>query len=426
MTTTETPAAKVVPVLGMYAPFARDKLAKLAKRAARYGQTITWTETKRTEETRRVRPDGVEEKVVVERVDFAVVGEAPRVGDFKFLASIERLEGGVLVSAIGGVEIGEKAYDWDGSCEHCRKPRNRAYGFVVEGPDGERLIVGKSCLRDFTGCDVPAGAISLFQYLREFGSGEEGDSWGGGGRWVETTKGVIATTRAAIALWGWRPSSQEGMTTSTYVNLAYGPISYDRQTGKPHNDTERKALEAELAARCDLYAAEAEKIVDWGCLLSPRGDYEHNLKVALAGEWVSGKTFNLVVSACAAYDRQVAREDEVAAKRKAEAEALAALPPSDWVGQVGQRVDFGEVLVERVMAMPDNGYGPSQLYKFRTDKGEALAWFSASFPTIDGEPIRANDRVRLVATVKDHKTFNDRRETALTRAKMAKAVAEAA
>lgn len=411
---------KVVPVLAFYAPEARAKLEKLQRRAARYGQVISWTETARTETTKRVRPDGKTVDVVVERVDFAVDGEAPRVGDFRFLASLERHEGGVLVSSIGSVEIGSIGYDWTGGCEHCGSNRRRSYGYVVEGPDGERKVVGKSCLRDFTGCDVPASAISIFEYLRDFGgSDEESESWGGSGRWAETIEGVIATTRAAIALWGWRPSSHEGQTTASYVNLVYAKRSYDRQ-GREYNGEERKALEAELAARTDHYEDEAQSVLDWGRDLSPRGDYEHNLKVALAGSYVDGKTFNLVVSACAAFDRQVAREDEAKAKREAEAARKAALPPSFWVGSIGVRKDFGIVTVEGVYAMPDNGFGPSQLYKFRTEDGALLSWFSSSFPRIDGSPVTANDRVALVATVKDHTEFKGDKETRLTRAKMAK------
>lgn len=422
MNTETTTGPKIVPVLGIYAGDARAKLEKLAKRAAKYGQTITWTETKRIEITTRENWYGKKEKVEVERVDFAIDGEAPRVGDFRFLASIERLEGGVLVSSIGGVEIGEKAYNWDGTCEHCRKPRNRYYGFVVEGPDGERLIVGKGCLRDYTGVDVPASAISLFQYLKDFGSGEEGENWGGGGRWEETIRGVIAVTRAAISIWGWRPSSHEGMTTATYVNLAY---RVDRDSkGRDVNAKERAQLKDELKARGEFYAEEAEKIVEWGRNLAARSDYEHNLKVALSGEWVVGKTFNLVVSACAAYDRQVARQDEIKARREAEEAARAARPASDWVGKVGERLSFETVLVERVIGLPDNGFGPSQIYKFVTDDGAVLTWKSGSFPLVGGEPVRANDRVSLVATVKGHGEFREVRETTITRAKMGRITAE--
>ncbi len=418
----ESAPAKVVPVLGIYADAARAKLEKLQRRAAKYGQTIAWTETRRVEIVKRERPFGTPRWVEteVERVDFAVTGEAPRVGEFKFIASLERLQGGVLVSSIGGdVEVGALGRDWDGRCEHCHSNRARSYGFVVEGPDGDRKVVGKSCLRDFTGCDVPASAISLFQYLRDFGGGDDELEWGGSGRWAETLEGVIATTRACIALWGWRPSSHEGMTTSSYVNIAYEPARWVKN--HEVNGEERKAIAAELAARGETYAAEAQAIIAWGRALTPATDYLHNLRVALSGEFATGKTFNLIVSACAAYDRQVAREDEVKAQREAEAARKAALPKSDWVGAVGDKVDFGIVTVERVLSMPDRGFGPSQLYKFRRDDGAVIAWFSASYPKVDGQPVRANDRIALKGTVKAHKEFGDERETAITRAKLAPA-----
>ena len=410
----------IVPVLAIYAGEARAKLEKLQRRAARYGQVISWTETERDEIVKHVRPDGVKVDKVIKRVDFAVEGEAPRVGDFKFLAALERTEGGVLVSGgkHEGPDIGQMGYDWSGQCEHCRTNRQRAYGFVVEGADGHRLIVGKSCLRDYTGVDVPTSAISFLQHLREFGSGEEGDYWGGGGRWEESLEGVIAITRAAIAIWGWRPSSHEGITTSSYVNMMYR-LETDSK-GRDIWKEERAQLKAELAARGDFYEAEAAKVIKWGRTMNPRSDYEHNLQVALNAQFVVGKTFNLVVSACAAYDRQVAVADEAKARRlaeEAERAAINALPPSRWIGHEGAKIE-AEVIVDRVLAIPDNGFGPSQLYKFKSIDGPLLVWFTGSFPQVGGAPVRANERFRLKATVKDHSKYGEVEETKIVRAKL--------
>lgn len=414
---------KVVPVLAIYAGEARAKLEKLQRRAAKYGQVISWSETKRTEVQIIKRPDGQEIKREIERIDFDVEGEAPRVGDFKFLASLERAEGGVLVSAVkhDGPDIGKLGYKWDGRCEHCRTNRMRQYGYVVEDEKGKRKVVGKTCLRDYVGTDVPAAALWIFESVREFGGSDEEGGWSGGYGYAELIEGVVAITRAAIAIWGWRPSSHEGISTSSYVSMYTSPRRDTDRRGRDIWADERRQLDEELKARGDFYEAEALKVVEWGRNLKPRGDYEHNLKVAMSGTYVVGKTFNLVVSACAAYDRQVAVEDEAKARRlaeEAERAAINALPPSKFAGSVGGKVAFDEVIVDRVLAMPDNGFGPSQLYKFKALSGELLCWFTGSFPKVGGAPVKANERFKLAGTVKSHRTYNEVEETQIIRAKL--------
>lgn len=414
-----------VSILAHYRDAARDKLQKLAKRAAKYGQEISWTERPYVEEVQRVDWSGEKKKVLIHRIEFEITGTAPRCGDYKFLAALERAPGGVLISAVKGAEIGPAGREWDGRCEHCRQPRQRVYAYVVESADGERKIVGKSCLRDHLGMDVPAGLLALFQFEPEdISGGDEEGGWGGYGRWEESTLGVIAAARAAIAIWGWRPSSHEGMTTSSYVNLIFGPVHRDSK-GREINAEERKALRDELKAKADHYYDEAQKVLEWGRNLEPRSDYEHNLKVALAGDFVISKTFNLVISACAAYDRQVAVEDKRRAEREAEEARKAAMPKSFHLGQPGERLE-AVVTIEHAFAMPDNGFGPSTLYKMRSDEGPVLAWFTSSGAKCGKDYVERGQRFRIAFTVKAHGEFRDEAETRVLRVKFLEAVKEAA
>lgn len=413
-----------VSILAHYREAALAKLEKLAKRAAKYGQEISWTERPYVDEVERVDWSGEKKKVLIHRIEFAIEGTAPRIGEYKFLASLEKVPGGVMISAVKGAEIGPAGRNWDGRCEHCHQPRQRFYAFVVESPDGERKIVGKSCLRDHLGMDVPAGALAMFRFdpESEIGGGEEG-GWGGYGRWEESTLGVVATARAAIAIWGWRPSSHEGMTTASYCNLIFSPPHYYK--GQEINREERRALRDELKAKADHYYEEAQKIIEWGKNLDPRSDYEHNLKIALNSDFVIGKTLNLVISACAAYDRQVAVADQRRKEREELEARRAALPKSVHLGQPGERLN-AVVTIERVIALPDNGFGPSTLFKMRSDDGPVLAWKTGSGAKFGENYVERGQRFKIAFTVKAHTEFRDEAETRVLRVKFLEAVKEAA
>lgn len=408
--TIETAPSATVTILPERQGEAEAKLAKLARRAAKYGQAITWTVEKTTREVSRERWDGRKVKMLETRLHYTVTGQAPRVGDFTLVAALERVDGGVIIS---GAEVGKRGRTWDGRCEHCKAPRARVHGYVVEDAKGRRKVVGKSCLRDFLGTDTPAGALWTFQWLREVQDQDE-ESWGGGGRrWIDTPLGVIAAARACIALWGWKPSSyQSGRTTSGDVGLIY------RAASKNEAADQAKLL-GEMKRNGDLYQAKAEEVLAWGERMKPRGDYEHNLKVALAGEFVTQKTFALVVSAAAAFDRQKAKAEEA----KAEA---AKFPKSDWFGVIGTRYRGQAVTMVRSIGLPDNGFGPSVLLVLRMDGGQVLKWKTAYTPEVkgqDGRWKRAEAGERFVAdfTVKGHGEFREERETRVNRVVLAEA-----
>lgn len=404
--------SNVVSIRREFEPAAVAKLEKLQRRAAKYGQSISWSIAHRDEE--RSRPvygdPHRREKYLQPMADFTIDGEAPRVGPYRFVAELERAPGGVLISALGGVEIGAQGREWAGTCEHCNKPRGRSRAYVVEHAEtGERKVVGKSCLRDYVGTDVPAGALWVFQFDRS-PLGGDGDEWGGGySPWYECPRYVIAAARAAIALWGWRPRSVDGMATADYVTLLYS-VGQTRVANKAEID----ALQAEIKLRSDEYEQVADAIIAWGRDLQPRGDYEHNLKIALAGDNVNAKTFGLVVSACAAFDKQKAIVEQRAERVEREAKANAA---SYHVGQPGERLRGVRVTVERTIGLPDNGFGPSVLYVLRQADGAVLKWITGSGPRVNGKAIDAGDEFAADFTVKKHADYNGTPQTVVNRLK---------
>lgn len=407
----------IVEIHAMYEELAEAKLAKLQRRGAKYGQAIEWSAEPFERVFKRKRWDGKEVDVAVPMIRYAVKGEAPSVGDYRFVAQLERVGEGVIIQ---GEEVGDLGRGWKGECQHCNLKRARSYGYVVEGADGERKIVGKACLADHVGRKVPADALWAFQWLpAPLGAGDEEKGWGYGGNWQDDVIGVLAAARAVIALFGWVAGHREDQRPSyARVDDVLWSVEANKAGGRRKSDLE--LVRAELKERGDHYQAVAQEVVDWAAALQPRNDYENNLKVAVARGFVPAKFRNLVISAAAAFDRQVerARADE---ERKAEREKERAEDQkvSKWFGKVGEKYE-AELELRRKVGMPDRGFGPSVLYVFKGPEGELIKWFcSGAAPRINGKPVEVGERFKAKFSVKRHGEFNDVKESVVLRLKVA-------
>lgn len=401
----------VVAIHAMFEGEADHKLAKLARRAAKYGQTIAWAKEPYKVIEKRRPVGGKIYEVAVPMIRYTVQGAAPKVGPFEFIAELEQVDDGVIVTG-KPVELEGFGRDWRGECQHCGLNRDRRLGYVVRHTEtGEFKIVGKSCLADHVGERVPAQAIAMFQWLRDIAAmGDEEEGWGRRGRWTRDTVGVIMAARAAIRLFGWVPRGQrqDGLHCTAEC---VGFLDWHN----PRDDEARKiktAILAELDSGREDYVERAQAIIAWAAELPARSDYERNLKVAVKSSFVIDKTFGLVVSASAAFDRQQAREDEAAARKAKEAAEREAIKGDDkrnaHFGEIGARVEC-EIGLVAMRGTPDRGFGPGVLHTFYGPDGQVLKWFTSKGL---GHP---GDRIKAKFTVKKHGEFNGMKETIITR-----------
>lgn len=405
-----------VTIIAENAKDARAKLVKLQARAARYGQSITFTFSPvREVERKTVDPAGRKITYAERFIDVEVEGEAPRVGKHVLLASLEREAGGVIVNTVPGseTEVGNIGRKWDGRCDHCKVSRTRTKGFVVA--DGKhKLVVGRSCLRDYLGIDVPEGVLSAFQFARDLRDMGDPDELGGLG-WrdpLTVTASLLTATSAAIDLWGWSPASgsaDHGDTTKGRVALLSRTDDL-----KGLEKQRRQQLEAELRDNAAKHAERAAAVIAWGRndLRPGNSDYLHNLKLLLACDTVQAKRAGYVCSAVTAYERDQGRKLE--AKREA-----ANAPASHHVEAVGDRLAT-DVTVERIVALPDYGFGCMSIYCMRQANGALLSW-KTSPDAVAVQGVGVGDQVKLTGTVKAHADFKGTPETRLTRCRLVKA-----
>lgn len=218
MTTTKTFRIPDVNLDGLKASF-----VKLARKAAKLGlQAPTLTEM--GEEFHPLldeqnRPTGEMIRYVVVEVS----GETPRLAGWTFVATLEGMEGEVMVRTVPGqyVPTRYRNHDTCRNCDHCNVYRARSETFVLVNEGGEYKQVGRQCLADFLGGQNPhllaeaAGFLCTAMELAE--AAEEGGGLGvGGGDYISMSV-FLSTTAMVIRKSGWMSKG-----TATKLNEANG------------------------------------------------------------------------------------------------------------------------------------------------------------------------------------------------------------
>jgi len=381
---------------------ARKELDKLVRRANRYGGEISYTVGAPYIQERTVHDwDDTPRKVRVHVVDIHVVGEAPRVGDYTFLARIDHPQGManmVMVHPDFEGQVDKKWWHAASGCEHCKRDRKRIDTFVVRhNIHGHQLQVGRTCLRDFLGIDNPELIIRKFETIKRFNDFSESY---GRMEWARATLEILEVTACIVRTNGWCPKSASNDETPSTSSIVYTVLD-DK---KEKNEWRRFVKENMSDADRKL----AEDTLGWlRNVLVVKSDYDQNLKtVGLADVLTSSRYLGILVSAVSAYCKTIARELAYA-QRKADA------AKSEWLGTEGQRLRQIKVRQETARVISGGYYGDSILYKFVTEAGNVLTWITGS-----GTDKHNGDEFMIDASVKKHSEYQGAKETLLTRVKV--------
>lgn len=119
-------------------------------------------------------------------------------------------------------------------------------------------------------------------------------------------------------------------------------------------------------------------------------------------------------------ERKAKEEADRIAKEKAEAEEKERKARSQYIGNVGDKIDMDVILEKRAwFEIPSfRGFGTDTMhvYTFRDDQGNAIVW-----KTTGGIPNETGSRVHLKGTIKELSEYKDEKQTILTRCKVREA-----
>ena len=324
----------------------------------------------------------------VEFLEVSFVGAPLIVNGYKFIGTIQHLDGVNLLRAVPGNDIPESYRTASPVCAHCETQRQRKDTFIVQNESGETKMIGRNCLRDFLGHN-PAQQLALLDMIRDLFNGERNERYPA----MATVSSFLNMT-AAIAL----HSGFSRATPSDAWNYLFPSPDFLKQLreGKfPDIKTseESKAL--------------AERALAW-VNATTEGGFLANVKVAANLQGVTHREMVLCGWAVGAYIKNVEKEKMMAIKINDKAAKNAALAGSQHVGTVGQRVEMTLklILVKRISTQMDE----CNLYKFVTPEGNVVTWFTG----VNLE-IKDDETVKVKATIKSFRVYEDIKETAVNR-----------
>ncbi len=417
-------------------------LVALAKRAARkqIPGVLSWTWGKAYPcETRVPNHDGFPPDpgarlsasgdtwvIPITRVPLILTGETPRLNGWRFVATLQHLDGENIVRVLPGQEI-SPAYRTRGSvCDHCRANRRRNDTYVLRHDDGRTMQVGSSCIRDFLGgddaADIAARAEIIALGASVAGDGEEGfGRIGGHGETLLSEYLPIVSWVVRVEGWVSRTVARERDRPET--------ATADRAWFLMTNGNERRKAGCEPTSEdtSDAFAAEtwAESLTDEAVEASS-SDYLHNLRAIARTGLASFRTAGIAASMVTAHQREIGK-----ARQRAERAARPTL--NAHVGEVGARVTFGLPAKTGKKGQPLKGapcvlrtepvtldfvtgyeteFGYTTVLKFRTNDGATLVW-KASSTEIGRDDV--GRRFTIAGTVKKHDEYKGEKQTLLSR-----------
>lgn len=395
----------------------QERIAKLNRKGARYGQALLITDHGTYQETYKDPESG--QRLVQDYACLTLSGTSPLVpGGFTLAATLEWTEqGDPIIRSVPGVPEGTLAAyrsvpQW---CDHCQTIRQRTDTYLVRSEDGAIRQIGSSCLRDYLGIDASRYAawaeclLDASDLCRGAGAGA-----GAGSRALED---VLSMACACVRHWGYTSAknAREYDRLST-ASRTVSELSTLRRAGATVDgyqcDTKRCQCKDTGSQGHAVPVAEdithAATVIAWvqsqGADNAVLSDYLYNLTTAYRSMACPDRRVGIVVSAVGAHAHAtMPREDRATTNPLARTH----------YGVIGARVPIRDLTVQRITAI-DGNYGTTYAVSMRDAVGRSYTWFASNPP----EAIREDATVSLQATIKGHGEYKGWPQTVLTRCKV--------
>jgi hypothetical protein len=333
-------------------------------------------------------------------------GDAPVVAGYTLIARVEHTEAGTILSHAPGAEdvaVPAAMRDDVSSCDHCNTRRHRTDTFIVQAPDGTLTRCGRNCLADYIRSDDATAALALWSVLSDIHAAADEDEPGGWGSSYEYAclRHYLAYVSRSIELHGW---TSKGAARERDWLIATADAAGESM-GKLSKDASSKEKEAwEEAQPLDHNRDEVKAALAWAAQLDGDSDYEHNLQVATALDYVKPRNQGLVASVIAGYRRALDKEVRKQAQSKR--------PASSHFGVVGAR--YVRQLTMRSLSSWDTDWGTTYLYTLADEDGSVYKWFASG----RAQGLTEGEGAWLSFTVKAHDEWKGQKQTTVTRAKV--------
>lgn len=285
-------------------------------------------------------------------------------------------------------------------CDSCNTLRYRTKTYIIESEEKQQTIqVGTNCLQKYIGFGEKFWEYlaELTEYAAKLKEGdEEYERYRGEYRFY-SLKEVIERAIIFIENWGYISKRKEwdglGISTSNLILSSFGPNGH-------------KAFE-NLKWDENIITDKANKVIKYftnDFIPEKFDDFQKNIKRIFdnieKGHTLYAEHIPILGYTPVLYDKLNAEQHIIELKNE-----------SNWVGEIGQRVD------EELIFIGKNGYmgsfGYVNFYRFKDKDGNTLVWKSTKV-----QYFTVGDSYTLKYTINAHETFNGEKQTMISRAKI--------
>lgn len=347
-------------------------------------------------------------------IDVYLDATPPYIRGWNFVATLEHIpeQGNILRKTKWHIDT--QLPSWTrtakpGNCDHCKKYRRRKDTYILYNAESDIWQqIGRNCLADFIGGLDALDYVKYCQYIREIysfadytddenGFDGEIDYYNNAYRYDYSTLSILTVARHIIKNIGYLPKSKcvddSDLPTSQLVReyLGYTLV---------YTDWLKPRLKHELS---EQDAEHCQDALQWAASLPDEktavNDYLHNIKILAADKAISSRNIGYLVSILPMYEKhlQTQKEQELG-------------QASAYVGEVKKRATFILTLISKKEL--ETYYGLSTLHTFTDSKNNSLVWFKSGYSELELDKVYT-----LKATVKEHKEYNGKKQTVLTRCK---------
>jgi hypothetical protein len=300
-------------------------------------------------------------------------------------------------------KVPEEYISLDIVCEHCYKHRKRTKAFIMKSEDGEYKSVGGSCLKDFTGHDI----LKNYEYLDIvndlFNQYEDED------------KDDFNAHKEY-----WRYPINSLVAYSIYIIEQHGYVS-SKDSGIKNIESTKSLVMRSIANGIDRidhkYFIKAEEIIQWfkdNYSKLPNNDYIYNLNSILNNTNVRLKLIGYVISFYAFYLNQIKRE-EVEKNKNANNNTN-----YEYYGNEGDKFSVSNIRIKDIIS-GESSFGP-YIIAIMTDQNNHMFVWNTNPKTfnknVSTDDIYKKTFANLSGTIKEHKIYNGKFQTIVTRCKI--------
>ena len=325
---------------------------------------------------------------------------------FKFngwcsLGMVQRKDG-IVQCYFDNADLIKQYKDTDFHCDHCHKKVHRNSVVILEHDNGERKVVGTSCVKEFTsGLDGNLIAevndyMNILKMrdseLRCLMQGEDNTDVFFESHGVRTynVSHIVSAAKRLIDKYGFEPSGSM-KATCKFIMDEYCPANVE---------------------------VEATDAIEWIKSLSEdevtKSSYLFNLKQIIDAQYCTARHFGLLASLIPSY-----RKSEYKRLRDANYKA------SEYVGKVGDKISVKVKYINTYTY--DTSFGSSNIHLFMDDNGNIFKWSTNNRLEFTVKDNHANysqwyylDKgatIQLTGKIKDHSEYRNQKQTVLTRCK---------